>query len=71
MDERYLYTYRGPIMSFGKCICSEWFGETVASTETEAKRNLTYRAKRYLGLTAHSSVSLENNIKKLAKVRSK
>lgn len=69
MTDRYLYMYRGPIMSFGRCVCAEWFGETVASTGSEATRNLTYQAKKYLGLTVHSSVNLANDPKKLAKVR--
>ena len=40
------YTYDGPVIMFGNCICNSWHGETYAETVNKAKSNLTYQFKK-------------------------
>lgn len=61
MGDRYIY--EGPILVFGKCVCDIWKGETWASSETKAKNNLLYQAKKYCNLTSGGHVELPGTIK--------
>lgn len=40
------YTYKGPVLEFGKCISNKWEGTTWAATERRARNNLAYRFKQ-------------------------
>lgn len=59
------YRYSGPIMSFGKMIVSKWEGETYAPSETKAKSNLAYQAKKACNLVSGSSINLPGQIKEV------
>ena len=45
MAKKHLYSYRGPVTSFGKVISNNWYGTTYAVTPAKAKTNLMYRFK--------------------------
>ena len=40
------YLYDGPVMEFGRCVQSNWKGETLATSETKALSNLSYQWKK-------------------------
>lgn len=40
------YFYDGPVMEFDRCVQSDWKGETMATSETKARSNLSYQWKR-------------------------
>jgi hypothetical protein len=48
------YIYDGPVMFFGR-FTGNWKGETMASSEAEARKNLTYQCKKRLKLGAGAS----------------
>lgn len=48
------YFYDGPVMFFGR-FAGQWKGETIASSEAEARKNLTYQCKKKLKLAAGAS----------------
>ena len=49
------YTYNGPVLFFGK-FAGNWKGETMASSEAEARKNLTYQCKsKFLKMGAGAS----------------
>lgn len=54
MEERHKYSYDGPVMFFGR-FTGTWKGETMAVSEAEARKNLTYQCKKYLKLGAGAS----------------
>ena len=58
--EKELYQYKGPVMSFDRCVCMSWEGQTYASSAKEAKRNLIYQYKKEHGLVANSNIKLSN-----------
>lgn len=57
------YIYDGPIMSFGRCVVDRWKGETSALSESKARSNLTYQAKRQLNLLPGTKIALPGKIK--------
>lgn len=57
-----LYSYNGPILRFGKPVASRWKAQTIAPTAAKAKSNLTWQAKRSLGLAANAPVTLPGKI---------
>ena len=56
------YFYDGPIMVFDKCVASEWKAATTAVSEKQARNNLTYQAKQYLGKVTSARVTLPGKI---------
>lgn len=62
-DEYHKYTYDGPIIFFGKCVADHWKGETMAPTESKARSNLAYQAKKQMNLIAGVKVTLPGKIK--------
>lgn len=52
------YRYEGPIMKFEQMVSSKWIGYTRANTPGRAKSNLTFQAKRELGLLPTAKISL-------------
>ena len=45
MSEKHLYSYTGPVTSFGKVISNKWNAQTYAVSSKKAKSNLEYRFK--------------------------
>ena len=56
------YIYCGPVVEFGRCIASNWKGETYASSEKKAKCNLAYQYKRQNNKTAATKITLPGNL---------
>ena len=40
------YIYAGPVKEFDKVIDNNWYGETMADSETKARNNLAYQFKK-------------------------
>lgn len=57
------YCYDGPVMSFDKCIHTNWIGYTLAETENKAKSNLAYRYKQIYGLAPTAKITLPGTIR--------
>ena len=57
------YVYDGPVMFFNKLVADHWKGETMASSESKARSNLSYQAKKQLNLIAGTDVKLPGKIK--------
>lgn len=62
-DQYYKYEYDGPVMLFDKLVADHWKGETMAPTETKARSNLAYQAKKQLNLIAGTKVKLPGKLK--------
>lgn len=62
-DQYYKYIYDGPVILFDRCVADHWKGETMAPTETKARSNLAYQAKKQLNLIAGTRVKLPGKIK--------
>lgn len=60
----HMYTYDGPVVQFGKIITERWMGDTIASSEAQARSYLTYQYKRSRGKTANTHIMLPGVIKK-------
>lgn len=65
MAIRHRYVYNGPVLEFDHLLCSNWKGETVASTEAEAKKNLQYHFKKENNRLLSSRISLPGKLKEL------
>ncbi len=57
-----LYSYDGPVMLFDKLIADHWKGQTVASSEKDAKNNLAYQFKMQTNRTANTKISLPGKL---------
>lgn len=57
------YVYKGPITSFGTCICDIWKGETIAPTIAKAKSNLAYKFKKENNRAINTRIELPGEIK--------
>ena len=60
--KRYNYFYRGPVMYFDKIVTNNWTGETTATSEAEAKRNLAFRFKQDAGLAKTARITLPGKL---------
>lgn len=60
MNKERKYTYSGPVLQFGKCICNKWEGSTYAVSEAKAKSNLAYRFKQEFGKDRNYKIELPN-----------
>lgn len=58
-----VYSYRGPVMVFDKCVEHYWAGETTASSEKKARSNLAYQYKKEMGLIPQTKVSITGKLK--------
>lgn len=56
------YYYKGPVMLFGKW-AGNFEGETMAGSEAEARRNLTYQAKKKFNKLPSAKIGLAGPIK--------
>lgn len=59
------WIYEGPVVSFGRCVCQKWHGETIAPTESKARSNLTYQFKKQNHLAASARVTLPGTLKQI------
>ena len=57
------YVYDGPVMFFNKLVADHWKGETMAPSESKARSNFSYQAKKQLNLIAGTDVKLPGKIK--------
>jgi hypothetical protein len=62
---KYRYRYEGPVMEFDHLIALKWNGETVASSEKEAKNHLVYQFKAQNNRGKNARIILVGNVKKL------
>ena len=58
-----VYSYRGPVMVFDKCVEHYCTGETTASSEKKARSNLAYQYKKEMGLIPQTKVSITGKLK--------
>lgn len=56
------YMYEGPIMVFETCVASNWKAYTTATSEAQARNNMTYKAKRLLNKLPSTRVTLPGKI---------
>lgn len=57
-----LYSYAGPVLLFEKCVANKWSGKTWAVSEAKARSNLSYQAKKELGLVSNVRITLPEKI---------
>lgn len=62
-EEYHKYSYDGPVILFDKLVADHWKGETMAPTESKARSNLAYQAKKQLNIIAGTRVKLPGEIK--------
>ena len=60
-----LYSYDGPVVSFGTCIMNNWKASTYAVSESKARSNLTYQFKKKHNKTASAKVDLPGKVMKV------
>lgn len=56
------YSYDGPVMVFDTCVVNHWKGQTMATSEKKARRNLTYQFKKSTNRVAGTKVTLPGKI---------
>ena len=56
------YSYKGPIMEFGKCVQHDWTGETVATSERSAKSNRIYQWEKDHNRCLYVKISLPGQL---------
>jgi hypothetical protein len=57
-----LYSYKGPVVEFERCIANNWVGKTYAPSEKKARSNLAHQFKQENGKTPTSKISLPGKI---------
>ena len=62
MNKKHLYSYFGPVTSFGKVIEPRWHGSTYAVSKEKAKSNLIYRFKTLTKRVPGSQIELPEKI---------
>lgn len=61
-DSKKIYSYDGPVLVFGTLVSNRWIGQTIASSEAQARNNLAYQFKRSANRIAQSKVTLPGKI---------
>lgn len=56
---KYLYTYKGPVIRFRNILDNKWSSETYAESPTKALSNITYKAKKAFKLTPDMKLTLD------------
>lgn len=59
------YVYDGPVMEFDRLVQNNWKGETMASSETKARSNLSYQWKQRNSRIAGTRISLPGKLRKM------
>lgn len=57
---RYIYT--GPVKEFDKVIDNNWYGETMADSESKARNNLAYQFKKEHKRAIRTKITLPGKI---------
>lgn len=57
-----LYTYEGPVMSFGNCICRHFTLTTYAVSEAKARSNIMYQFKKQNNMALGTKIELPGTI---------
>lgn len=57
-----IYGYRGAVMIFNHVVCNDWYGQTSAVSEKQAKSNLAYQYKQENQLMPTVKVSLPGKV---------
>ena len=60
------YSYEGPVKEFGKVICDNWYGSTYATSEQQARNNLTYQFKSQYNRAPNSKITLSGKIERVS-----
>lgn len=60
------YVYDGPVVIFGRCVANHWKGTTWAESESKARNNLSYQAKRACNINAGSKITLPGKIQRVS-----
>jgi len=53
------FTYNGPVLMFGRVVCSKYFAQTMAVGVKKALSNIAYRYKKEYGLVAGAQVTVD------------
>lgn len=61
------YSYKGPVMSFDRCIMENWSGSTYAVSEEKARCNLAYQFKKQYNYAPRTRISLPGKITRLGR----
>lgn len=56
------YIYVGPVKEFDKVIDNNWYGETMADSETKARNNLAYQFKKEHKRAIRTKITLPGKI---------
>ena len=56
------YIYAGPVKEFDKVIDNNWYGETMADSETKARNNLAYQFKKQHKRAIRTKITLAGKI---------
>lgn len=62
MNEKLLYEYEGPVMTFDQVLRLHWEGATYAVSPEKAKSNLAFRFKKESNRTADCKISLPGKL---------
>lgn len=62
-ESQHLYSYKGPVFFFDKCVDEHWNSETYAASEKKARSNLAYQYKRENGYASNSKITLTGKIR--------
>lgn len=58
----HVFRYSGPVLYFDQVICSNWTAETTATSDKQARNNLTYKYKKAHNFAPRSCVTLPGKI---------
>lgn len=59
INEKQIYSYKGPIYKYGKYIGESEYIETTAPSINKAKSNITFRIKNKLQLQPYSDIKID------------
>ena len=62
MSDKKLFTYKGPVTSFGKVIQENYEADTFAISPSKAKSNLIFRFKKMYNMLASAKIELPGKL---------
>lgn len=65
-SENKCFMYRGPVMEFDRCVCSQWEATTFAPSAAKAMSNLAYRYKRDHNKASNAKITLPGVVVEIA-----
>ena len=57
-----LYSYSGPVLEFDKIVTNHWEAQTIATSESKARSNLTFQFKKINGKVPQTKITLPGKI---------